>query len=166
MKQVAETWPLSLCEKMCEARRKQICKLFCPPLPVQHMSRVFGYLLNVSFPDPTAPVCSGLQTSTAIDLCLVDSNVMSLRAWDGRLCGCSPGYGISQHVFFCQSKLCGSSQIQTASWCHASWFRRILQHPVLSRVEEWNWTAMHEDHACMLYLNPFVSAINDHQLIN
>ncbi len=25
-------------------------------------------------------------------------------------------------------------------------------------------TAMHENHACMLYLNPFVSAINDHQL--
>ena len=23
---------------------------------------------------------------------------------------------------------------------------------------------MHEDHACMLYLNPFVSATNDHQL--
>lgn len=178
MKQVAETWPLSLCEKMCEARKKsRQSKLFCPPLPVFQFSicprcldicwMLFQWVL---FFQTLAPVCSGLQTSTADFLFGFKSHVSKRLRWQA----------VRMQPRLWNITTCLKGSIVSLSSASQSFVvplrfrhepvdampapRRILQHPVLSRVEEWNWTAMHEDHACMLYLNPFVSATNDHQL--
>ena len=70
-------------------------------LPVQHMSKVFGYLLNVIsmnviFPDPGTCLL-GLADFNSRFFVWIQKSCL-LRVWDGRLCGCSPGYGIAQHV--------------------------------------------------------------------
>ena len=109
-----------------------------------------------------APVCSGLQTSTADFLFGFKSHVSKSLRWQAvrmqprlwNITTCFKGSIVS---------LSSASQsfVVPLRFRHLPFDvmpapRRILQHPVLSRVEEWNWTAMHEDHACMLYLNPFV----------